>query len=504
MYVNTAQTLPISLDVQISLSKAQVEARTKLDVLCVACENLGFLPDARRIRYYSTLAAVARDFGIGSEAYFAANAFFAQTPRAATLALGEVFLAPLPAQLVSGTFSAADITALKAIVSGNLKVSYNPGTGSVLQSLEGLDFSSIASIDDIPAILNAALGVNLTAAVKTLPGGTKVLTIKTVATGDDAFITYPVAGEVGTFVGALLKLTKAVGGAALAGYAPTGIAGELENIAAASKANKKFVYGWCLGGSLREVEIQAEAATWALGQKFAIMPLVTNDVNALNVAYDADLGSVVSATGNRRVRCLYHDDFQAYPDVSILAYMLHVNYDMADSTVTAKFKTLPGIETVSLSESEWIALQAKGYDSYTAVGNSSRTFRDGKTEDPAWYLDTVINFDNFLADLETEVFNVFLRNKKIPYTVEGQLMLIAPCREVGAKYVTNGTLADRQVVDTTSRSGFKIVDAVQIIPTPIAQATSAMRAGRIAPPIQMILQEAGAMHEIALNVEIVG
>ena len=54
-YVTAATNLPRSLDVQISVSNPQTAVRTDLSTLCVACESIGLLPDANRIRFYSDL-----------------------------------------------------------------------------------------------------------------------------------------------------------------------------------------------------------------------------------------------------------------------------------------------------------------------------------------------------------------------------------------------------------------------------------------------------------------
>lgn len=418
------------------------------------------------------------------------------------MAIGEVFLEAQPAILASAPLTAAEIIALAAIADGSMDVAYNPGTGAATQAMTAMDFTGVTTIEAIAAIIDAKTGANLTCAVKTLPGGSKILTISTVLAGDEKTITYPVANVAGTFVGALLNFTSAEGGKVLNGYTPTGIADELSSIANAALASDKYIYGWTLGASLRDVAIQTAAAEWALART-AIMVLTTNDVTALDPAYEDDLGSILAAAGNRRAVALYHDNSQRYPDVSILAYMLHVNYQIQNSTVTAKFKQLPGIETVQLTETEWAALQAKGYNTYTAIGNSSRTYRDGGTQSVGWYMDTVINLDNFVEDLSVAVFNVFLRNKKIPYTRPGQMLLIDACRDIGNQYTFNGTFADREVADTTRKSGTSIVPAVQVIPTPISNMSVADRASRIGPPIEMVVQEAGAIHSVAIAVEVV-
>lgn len=501
-YVTTNLSLPRSLDVQISLSKAQAESRTDLSILCVACEDLGFSPN-NRIRFYSTIEAVEQDFVAGTEAHFAASAFFSQSPHAPVMAIGEVFLDEQPAVLTSAALTAAEIAAIAAVTNGRMSVAYNPGTGAETYIFPGMDFSGVTTIEGVAAVIDAASGDGLSCTVKTLPGGSKCLVVSTVAVGDGTKITYPFAdSEVGVFIGDLLNLTFAKGGSVMFGYTPTGIADELSSIADAANAAGKFVYGWCLGASLRDVDVQTAAAAWAL-TRTAFMPLVTNDIMALDPTYDEDLGSVLAATGNKRAVALYHDNVQRYPDVSILAYMLHVNYKLPDSTVTAKFKTLPGIETVQLTETEWIALQGKGYNTYTAIGNDARTFRDGITEDTNWFMDTVINMDNFVEDLSVNIYNVFLRNKKIPYTRTGQMLLVDACKDTGYQYTFNGTFADREELDTTSKSGYAIIPAVQVIPTAIALMTAADRAGRTGPPIQMVVQEAGAIHSVAVNVELV-
>jgi hypothetical protein len=504
-YVTADRSLPRSLDVQISLSRAQTELRTNYTILCLAAENLGLLPNASRVRFYSTIQAVADDYAPGSEAYFAASAFFAQTPHAPTMAIGEVFLDPQPALLASPALTAAQIALIAAITTGSMKVTWADGSANDTVTITGMNFTGVTTIAGIAAVINNAMGssdIDLVAALKTLPGGSKRLVIVTASTGDDVTISYPVAHSSGVFVGDLLGLTVTGEGTLAQGYTPTGIAGELDNIANAAARSDKYLYGWCLGESLRTLPIQTAASEWALARA-AMMTLCTNDPDVYDPNVTDDIMSVTLAAGNRRVHVEYHDIAQRYPDVSILAYMLAVNYRLKDSTVTAKFKVLPGIETVQLTETQWATIQSKGGNAYTAIGNNARTVRDGTTEEIGWYMDTVINLDNFVEDLSVAVFNVFLRNKKIPYTRAGQMLLVDACHDVGYLYVYNGTFADRDILDPTKKSGFTTVPAVQTIPSPIYLASDSDRAGRVGPPIQMIVQEAGAIHSISLAIEVV-
>lgn len=503
-YVTADRSLPRSLDVQISLSRPQTELRTNLTIPCVACEDLGFLPNSSRIRFYSSLLAVEDDFAPGTEAHFAASAFFAQTPRANTMAIGEVFLEAQSAMLVSPILTEAQIALIAAITTGSMNIPWTDGSTDYIEEIGSLNFTGVTTVAGIASIINAALGsgADLVASARSLPGENPRLVISTVSSGDEVTISEAETALSGVFAGTTLKLTEAASVTICQGYTPTGIADELTSVGNAALAIDKFIYGWCLGASLRTTAIQTAAAEWAL-PRTAMMVLCSNNVDALDSNITTDIGPIVSATGNRRVVCVYHDNIQRYPDVSILAYMLHVNYRIKDSTVTAKFKVLPGVETVQLTETQWATLQAKGYNTYTAIGNAARTYRDGTTDEVGWYMDTVINLDNFVEDLSVNVFNCFLRNKKIPYTRMGQMLLVDACRDVGNLYTYNGTFTDRDVADTTKKSGFSTTPAVQVLPTPIYNMTSADRAARIGPPIEMIVQEAAAIHSIAINVEIV-
>lgn len=503
-FVKADQSLPRNLDVQISLSRASAEIRTDLSILAFCSTGLGFFPDANRVRFYSTIEAVENDFNPGSEAHFAATSFFAQSPHPPTMAIGEVFLDPIPAENSSLTFTDEEILALNTFNTGSMQIIYTVGGVPTTEDILVIDLSSVTNIAEVATAINDQLSLtDLLCVVRTLPGGSEVLSITTDAVGDGVAIAFPTEITPGDFVGDALKLTMEAGGKITNGYFPLGIADELTSVANAANSAGKFIYGWTLGALLRTDTHQLEAAEWALS-KLAVMALTSNDFTATDPDVTDDIGSLILATENRKVVVCYHDNAQVYPDVSILAYMLHVNYRLQDSTVTAKFKRLPGIETVQLSETEWSVLQSKGYNTYTAIGNDSKTYRDGITSGlVGWYMDTVINLDNFLEDLSVNIFNVFLRNKKIPYTRNGQMLLVDACQDTGEQYTYNGTFADRLEASNETKSGNTLIPAVQVIPTPVEQASAADRAAREGPPIQMIVQESGAIHSTSINVELV-
>ena len=164
---------------------------------------------------------------------------------------------------------------------------------------------------------------------------------------------------------------------------------------------------------------------------------------------------------------------------------------------------MPGISTAPVSGSQMTALEARRINTYTAVGNNSRTIRDGVQSAEGWFTDTYVNLSNFLEEMETNVLNVFLRNKKVPYSNNGQNMLVSAVAQTCRRYVANGSFSDRDEADPASENGLRGVPAFVIIPTPIADTTPSERAARIAPPIQVVVNDASAMHSIAINIDVV-
>jgi len=62
--------------------------------------------------------------------------------------------------------------------------------------------------------------------------------------------------------------------------------------------------------------------------------------------------------------------------------------------------------------------------------------------------------------------------------------------------------APRDIESDTVESGFVTLPATNIVPVPVAFATTSERAARIAPPIKIDAYEAGAFHRVSINVDV--
>ena len=490
-------SLPRELDVSVSISRPLTELATDMTMICFATPDVDFLPDNNRVQFFSSLSGVEDAVGTTSSAYAAARAFFARTDRPTTMAIGRIFEEPTAARLESGALT--NINYLMGVTDGSLQIDVN---GQNYQ-IKDIDFSSCTSAQEILVVVNTVIqtsGAPVTVGVDTT---THHITITTTTTGDGAELSYMYTLEgVGTDISGFCMCTEDTATSLIQGYTPSGITSELALIKKASACLGNPIYGWVLDSKYRDSDDAKLVMDWAEANTPCILSLCTNSANAYNTS---NTDCVVAYGYDKQFKntcIIYHHSGSDYPDMSYLALALSVNYALENSTLTMKFKQLDGIATSPLTESQVTALDSRNCNCYVLVGNSSSVVREGKQCADTWFTDSRVNLDNYKEELQVEVYNVFLRNKKIPYTTAGQSLLISACSKINARYTSNGTFADREVEDTTTENGVKVLPATIITPATVAGATASERASRIAPPIAITAYEAGAMHSVAVDVSV--
>ena len=507
--VSNNSALPRDIDVTVNVSKVAAEVTTDLSVLCFVTPNAPFDHGAGRIRFYTSLSSLLDDFATSSEAYKAAPAFFSQTPRSKTFAVGRIFTTAQAGFLQCGVLGNHTLAEWQAITSGAFKITF----GGVTKAVSSVSFAALENISGIPAILETAIraadaSTAFTAATVTLDSN-GCLRITNGDTGDASTVGYLAAPDSGTDISGVDYLNGAeiVGAEVQAaysvpGYTPAGIESEIEYVRQAAAAQKKFLYGWALDATYRDDDDAVKVAANIEAQTYGILGLVTNTPLAKSADSTTDVGAVVFASGYRCTFVVYHNNAYYYPEVSILAYALSVDYSMQNSVITTKFKSLQGIPTVPITESELAVLNSKRINTYTAVGNSSRTFREGTEADENWYIDDLINLDNFREELQASVYNVFLANKKVPYNSDGSTLIYTAIAVICDRYVYNGTFSSRELADAEQLAKGRTYDPPYTITiTPIKNMTIAQRAQRIGPPAHVAVNLSGAMHSININVE---
>ena len=408
----------------------------------------------------------------------------------ASIAEGQ---ASTPAKLTSGEITLAD---LYNVTDGAMTLDMNGAT----VNLYGLNFATYGSsltLNEVVQILTAAIGSN--GLVET--SGQSIV-ISTSQQGADVTIGYASSASSITDLSAILALTQSTAASRIDGYTPGGLVSEVALIQTAARCAGRSVFAWTLDRQYRDTQDQKDFADWAEAQDQAYFSACTNSVQAYNTADTTNIGFYAYNKGYIKTSVMYHNNPQVYPDVSYAALALSVNYALENSTLTMKFKQLTGIETVPLTETQLSSLKARRINTYVSMGNSSSVVREGVQSADSWFTDSHVNLSNYKEELQVEVFNVFMRNKKVKYTSAGQDLLVSAAAKINNRYIRNGTFADREEETTDNETGYTTLPACTITPAPIYSATTSERANRVAPPIAIVAYEAGAFHSVAIDVTV--
>lgn len=398
-----------------------------------------------------------------------------------------------PAELTSGEITLAD---LYNVTDGAMTLVMNGAT----VNLYGLNFATYGSsltLNEVAQILTAAIGSNGLVEVS----GQSIV-ISTNQKGEGVTIGYASSVSSITDLSAILALTQSTAASRIDGYTPGGLVSEVALIQTAARCAGRSVFAWTLDRQYRDTQDQKDFADWAEAQDQAYFSACTNSVQAYNTADTTNIGFYAHNKGYIKTSVMYHNNPQVYPDVSYAALALSVNYALENSTLTMKFKQLTGIETVPLTETQLSSLKARRINTYVSMGNSSYVVREGVQSADSWFTDSHVNLSNYKEELQVEVFNVFMRNKKVKYTSAGQDLLVSAAAKINNRYIRNGTFADREEETTDNETGYTTLPACTITPAPIYGATTSERANRVAPPIAIVAYEAGAFHSVAIDVTV--
>lgn len=398
-----------------------------------------------------------------------------------------------PAELTSGEITLAD---LYNVTDGAMTLVMNGAT----VNLYGLNFATYGSsltLNEVVQILTAAIGSNGLVEVS----GQSIV-ISTNQKGEGVTIGYASFASSITDLSSILALTQSTAASRIDGYTPGGLVSEVALIQTAARCAGRSVFAWTLDRQYRDTQDQKDFADWAEAQDQAYFSACTNSVQAYNTADTTNIGFYAYNKGYIKTSVMYHNNPQVYPDVSYAALALSVNYALENSTLTMKFKQLTGIETVPLTETQLSSLKARRINTYVSMGNSSSVVREGVQSADSWFTDSHVNLSNYKEELQVEVFNVFMRNKKVKYTSAGQDLLVSAAAKINNRYIRNGTFADREEETTDNETGYTTLPACTITPAPIYSATTSERANRVAPPIAIVAYEAGAFHSVAIDVTV--
>jgi len=478
-------TIPASTIVNVAISTTpQFPSRQGFGVLNILGVT-DVISAVERIRFYSDITGVEADFSDGDPELSMARSYFSQEPKPVQLAISRQFTTDQEGQMLGGGNNTSLITTWNAVVSGSFNISIDGVANDIL----AINFSGAADMDAVAALIETGVQAiaagGFTSATVAYTNGQFIFTSGT--TGASSTVSATVAAASGTAITALMD--TAVGVATL----QTGFVAEADPADAIAPIVDKSNawYGLAVDNTLTPTQVQAVAAD--IEARVKVFCHSSQDVTILNAALTTDIASLLQASSYRRTFTFYHPDPTNYPHVSAFARAFTVDFSGTDTTITLKFKQLPGVSVTPLTTSQKVATEGKNCNVYTSIGDVSM-LAEGVMSNGIFF-DEVHGVDWMTNAIENNVFGyLYSRPTKVPLTDKGGASLEQQVIKALDEGVNNGLLAPGTTID-----GVFLGNGYSTSVGKVADMPQADKDARQAPPITFIALLAGATHSVQIN-----
>lgn len=478
------------VDVQISVSALALQ-RAGFGILNIIGKS-DVIPISERYRSYDNITGVAEDFDSADEEYLAANSFFSQVPRPTEIIISRRADVDLNAELLCGANVEQTISTWAAIEDGAFDIDID----TVEESVSACDFSSVTDMDDVAA----EIASNFTG---TCAWDGLRLVLRGATSGATSAIGFANAPTAGTDISGLMDALSTDGGTANDGVDAESITDSLDAIEA---VNSKW-YGFAFTKEVRDATITSggtnkdclDAGLWAEART-KLFCNNSSDANTLIASNTTNISHLLSELEYSRTMTVYNAG--DYPCVSLFARGATVDFDGTNTTLTYKFKQLPGIVATDLSASQANAIDDFNCNYYTQFGtqlsgDAVSLLAEGKVASGR-FIDEVVGIDWLQNSLQTDVFNyLYQSTTKIPQTNEGVAGIAQVMENDLAQAVTNGLAAPGEV--TINGQEIFLDKGYLVFTTLVEDQNQADREARKAPPISFIIKGAGAIHSVTIT-----
>lgn len=487
------QGLNVGRLVSVTVNLAPLAAaRRGFGTLLVAGDS-NVIDGSERFRTYVDLESVAGDFGTSAPEYEAASLYFGQSPRPQQLMIGRWIRTATAALLKGGILTSSEqaMSNWTSITDGTFTISVNGSS----QNVTAVDLSSATNLNGVATVINTKLSG------ATISWDGSRFTIATATTGTSASLTYATTTGTGTDISALLKLTSATALAPIDGYNA-----ETPVQAVAVFANQSGMwYGLSFAASVMPTADQlVDVGEFIEGASITrIFGVTETDTRVLDATYTDDLASRFKALNYKRTCVQYSPN--KFAICSLMGRAFSVNFAANRSTITLMYKQEPGVVAELLSETQAQTLKFKRCNVFVRYQNDTAIIQYGVMSGQA-YFDEIHGLDWFADALQNAEYNLLYQSKtKIPQTDAGQNQLVTVAANVCQEAINNGLIAPGQWnadgFGQLERGDF-LTEGFYIYTPPMASQDQSIREQRIAPPIQIALKLAGAIHEIDCIVDV--
>lgn len=484
--------LPVSAVVNVSLNMAPTAAATRDFGALLILGTSPVIDTRERIRTYNNIESVASDFGISAPEYLAAQKYFAQSPRPAVVLIGR-WPKTATAGLLHGkilTTAEQALPGFQAITAGTMSITVD-GTA---KSLTAINLSGVTNINGVASAISAKLSP---AATCVWDGGQKRFDIISATTGPASTVGYAADGALA----ALLGLQSSQAPAPVDGVAA-------ENILATVQKAVDMTANWygctVADSTLGEADILATGQFIESLDQSRIFGVTSSDTNALASGSTTDIPYKLKQLGLARTFVQFSTT-TPYAAASLFGRAFSVNFQGSNTTITLKFKREPTVVAEQLTTSQAAALKSKNANVFVQYNNDTAIIQEGVMCNGA-FIDERHGLDWLQNDFQTAIWNLlYTSGTKIPQTAAGMNRICAVIEARADQAVRNGLLAPG-VWNGNEFGALKAGDFLSkgyyVFANSIDTQSQADREARKAPPIQVAIKLAGAVHFVDVLVNV--
>ena len=334
------QLLPVSqlVNVTINLASQPAQSQSLSNLLIVG--SSGVIDSIEGARTYSTINAIAEDFGTTAPEYLAALEWFGQSPQPSQCLIGQWYspaLYPTGADpMIIGSTIATTLAQFKAITNGSFKYDDSVVTPT---EITGLNFYSVSNFNGIASIIQTAIDTVLGSALATFVWNSVLSRFElTVANHRD--LQFFTSAATGTDISTLLGLSATSSGAYIVPFLSAPVSAVDAVVDFDDRFGQKF-YGVVVLGATDDDHLAVAAYIEASNTKHAY-GVNTQEAGVISTVDTSNIAHQLKALGYKKTVVQYSSKSR-YAVISLLARILTTDYTDNKSVITLKFKQEPGV-----------------------------------------------------------------------------------------------------------------------------------------------------------------
>nr|DAL50450.1 MAG TPA_asm: tail sheath protein [Caudoviricetes sp.] len=480
-----ATTLPVSRVVNVAVEMSPTATALRNFGSCLILGDSDIIDTDERIRLYSSISDIATDFGISSREYLAAQAFFSQSPQPTQVYIGRWAKSATAGRLRGRTLSSAeqDISLFTAITTGTLSLTIDGAS----KSMASIDLSAETNLNGVASQISSALGVSGSCA---WTGERFVITSAT--TGTSSTVATTDTGTLSSLMGFAGSATSVAGVAA-------------ESLASAITALLDYNtwYMVCVAPDASDDSIVEAAGLIEAASPSRMIGFTTQNSTEIDSTASSTLGSRLKGLGYNRTILVYSSD-SPVAAASVFGRMATINFEGSNTTLTLKFKQLPGVTAENLRSSQAEALKSHNVNAFCAYQNDTSILQEGITSG-GWFIDETHGLDWLQNRVETDLWNLLYTSKKVGQDESGATAIVSCVNKSLEQGVTNGLIAPgvwNGDAFGALESGDTLSTGYYVYIQPFDEQSQSDREARKAPPIQIAVKLKGAVHFINVTITV--